>query len=87
MKCAMALGSYGLNERASFGQNVLNRFLLVVFKDLLEQTKVVVQTNPIPCQNQGWDRVDKAGCQTSQTVAMIFHFFTSIKPLPASGHF
>ena len=46
----MALGSYGLNERASFGQSTmhLESFLVGCFKDLLEQTKVVVQTNPIP---------------------------------------
>ena len=77
----MALGSYGLNERASFGQSTmhLESFLVGCFKDLLEQTKVVVQTNPIPGQTKAWDRVDKAGCQTSQTTVtkwwFQFHFF------------
>ena len=68
------------NEPALVSQPCIwNRFLLVVFKDLLEQTKVVVQTNPIPCQTKAWDRVDKAGCQTSQTTVtkwwFQFHFF------------
>ena len=50
----MALGSYGLNEPTSFGQSTkrLEPFLVGCFKNLLEKTKVVVQTNPIPIQTK-----------------------------------